>query len=188
MLRKRLHSQSVTQQQKESSAMNGVMTEFKPAKLKVQPFEVFLAEIRRSPSTKHLTRDAASEIYREVMSHEVYVNDQYQVNVDKNPKHGFPTMTLWHLSIKRLDHNPIHDWRDLQAIKNAIAGPEFEAIELYPAESRVVDTANQFHLWVFMSEQSSKEPPQLPLGWWTRVVISDPDLGEAKQRPLNEES
>src|SRR5438477_359066 len=38
-----------------------------------------------------------------------------------------------HLSIKRVDGGPTHDWRELQAIKNDIVGPEREGIELYPA-------------------------------------------------------
>jgi len=29
-----------------------------------------------------------------------------------------------------------------------IVGEEHEAFEVYPAESRLVDTANQYHLWV----------------------------------------
>jgi hypothetical protein len=52
-----------------------------------------------------------------------------------------------HLSIKRIDQQPIHDWRDLQRIKNELIGPDCEAVELYPAEGRRVDTANQYHLW-----------------------------------------
>lgn len=75
----------------------------------------------------------------------VFLNDTYQVNVQPAPRPEHPFI---HLSIKRRDRAPIHDWRDLQAIKNMIVGPEFEAIELYPAESRLVDTANQYHLWV----------------------------------------
>ena len=60
---------------------------------------------------------------------------------------GTGRMMFW-LSIKRNDRLPIHDWRDLQEIKNMIIGPEYEAVELYPAEDRVVDEANQFHLFV----------------------------------------
>jgi hypothetical protein len=55
---------------------------------------------------------------------------------------------LTHLSIRRIDREPCRDWRDFQEIKNKICGVEFEAVELYPAESRVIDMANQFHLWV----------------------------------------
>lgn len=53
-----------------------------------------------------------------------------------------------HLMIRRKDFGPLVDWRDKQAIKNQIAGPESEAIELYPAESRVVDNQNWTHLWL----------------------------------------
>lgn len=52
------------------------------------------------------------------------------------------------LSIKRNDKLPPHDWRELQAIKNEVAGWEREAIEIYPAESRLVDDADQTWLWV----------------------------------------
>src|SRR5438105_15184081 len=52
------------------------------------------------------------------------------------------------IQIRRKDFGPLVDWRDKQAIKNQIAGPESEAIELYPAESRVVDKQNWAHLWL----------------------------------------
>ena len=37
----------------------------------------------------------------------------------------------------------------MQKIKNAICGKEWEGIEIYPAESRLVDTANQYHMFCF---------------------------------------
>lgn len=56
---------------------------------------------------------------------------------------------LWtHLAVTRIDKAPIHKWADLQQIKNEICDPEREAIELYPAQSRVVDWANIYHLFV----------------------------------------
>lgn len=51
------------------------------------------------------------------------------------------------LSIKRLDRRPIMDWRDLQWIKNELLGPEEEMVQIFPAESRLVDTSNQY--WFF---------------------------------------
>jgi len=54
-----------------------------------------------------------------------------------------------YLSIKANDRHWRHDWRHLQRIKNELLGEEVEALELYPATSRVVDDANQFHLWAF---------------------------------------
>ncbi len=59
-------------------------------------------------------------------------------------------VTGMHLSLRTVENDTRHDWRQLQRIKNELAGPEWEAVELYPAESRVVDTANQYHLWCFL--------------------------------------
>lgn len=53
------------------------------------------------------------------------------------------------LTIKRSGREPIRTWRVLQDIKNAIAGEESVAIEIYPKESEVTDTGNLYHLWVF---------------------------------------
>ena len=77
----------------------------------------------------------------------VWLNDTYEVEIRPHrPDPEWPAML--HLSIKRIDKEWIHDWRELQEIKNQLVGPENEAVELYPAESRVIDGANQYHLWV----------------------------------------
>lgn len=108
---------------------------------------------------------------------EIHVNNIYQVYVYRNIKaEGWPEL-IW-LSIKRKDKEPIHDWRHLQRIKNEILGAEYEAIELYPAESRLVDTANQYHLWV-MAEKGLR----FPFGW-DRREVSDVPYNNAKQRPF----
>lgn len=60
---------------------------------------------------------------------------------------------LIHLSIKRRNREALPDWRDFQEIKNDLVGRECEGVELYPAESRKVDGANQFHIWVINDEQ-----------------------------------
>jgi hypothetical protein len=73
-----------------------------------------------------------------------------------------------HLSIKRLDQRIVHDWRDLQRIKNEIVGPEYEAVELFPAESRKVDTANQYHLWVI-----NQKGMRFPFGFQEPMVVDD---------------
>ena len=56
--------------------------------------------------------------------------------------------TSMHLSFKRNDRAAVRDWRHFQAIKNEVAGPEREAVEIYPPESQLVDAANEYHLWV----------------------------------------
>lgn len=79
---------------------------------------------------------------------ECWRNDRYSVLVNRHAPHTLGDgITMVHLSIKRLDQEVVHDWRHLQKIKSEIVGAECEAVELYPAESRLVDGANQFHLW-----------------------------------------
>ena len=65
---------------------------------------------------------------------------------------GVPSFT--HLSIRSIENDHYaHDWRDLMRIKNEILGHEREAIEVYPAMSRITDMADQFHLWVMEEGQ-----------------------------------
>ena len=103
--------------------------------------------------------------------------ETYQVAVRKHIDNGFD-MDMTHLSIKRVDKGAIHDWRIMQEIKNALVGPECEAFEMYPAESRLVDSANQYHLWCF-----ANPTVRIPCGFFDRLVTDKP-LGKSKQRPF----
>ena len=87
-----------------------------------------------------LARMGASAIFGDTP--EVWTNSRYQVM-----KATLPNGTIY-LSIKRLDQAAIRSWRDLQRIKNELVHPECEAVEIFPAESRKLDGANQFHLWI----------------------------------------
>lgn len=84
------------------------------------------------------------------------------------------------IGIMRIDQSAIHDFRDYQEIKNDVCGPDWEAIELYPAESRLVDPSNYFMLWAF-------PPGVLNFGMSERHVR---DLKEANspQRPFPNKS
>lgn len=118
-----------------------------------------------------------------VMAHfrrcEHWASAMYHVAVDKQTEHGFGELPegteFWHLSIKRHDREPMNDWRVMQAIKTAIAGPDAEAVEIYPAEERVVDTANQYHLWTLIGTR-------FPFGFGTGAR-TDNETGGSKQRP-----
>jgi hypothetical protein len=78
-----------------------------------------------------------------------WMNDQYVV-IRREVSGSSPDMDpMIHLSIRTQDRTPARSWRDFQRIKNQLAGPEYEGLEIYPAESRKVDTANQYHLWCF---------------------------------------
>lgn len=156
--------------------MNGSLAPFVRGTLQVAPREFI-----RTSMAHGITRDAAKALLRHILADEVWINDEYQVNIDKNSRHGFGEMTVWWLSIKRRDKQPIHDWRDLQAIKTALCGPEVEAIELYPAESRVMDTANQYHLFALMPGPDGVAPA-VPCGWPTGERDDNPGMN-AVQRP-----
>jgi hypothetical protein len=110
----------------------------------------------------------------------VWCNRVYQVLVFRDHVHvpGWPKMH-W-LSIKRRDKAPIHDWRDLQRIKNELIGPTHEAVELYPAEARLIDTSNQYHLHVL-----AQPGLQFPFGFTQRAVCVPHagGPGESRQRP-----
>jgi len=92
----------------------------------------------------------------------IYVNDTYYVQVRKAPP-------VVHLNVARHDGRPCTSWKDLQQIKNELIGPENEGVELFPAESRLVDTANQYHLWV-MADPAYR----FPFGYANRLVFEKP--------------
>jgi len=84
------------------------------------------------------------------------------------------------LAIMRLDGQAIHDWRELQRIKNEIVGDEIEAVELYPAESRLLDTANWYWLWCFAGGG------RIPFGFHLRSV-REGGIRELRATPLASE-
>jgi len=118
----------------------------------------------------NLTWEQSKQYYNEMYNCEVWKNELYEVRVFRgsqadwlvHEKHWKGSMD--YLSIKRIDKKAIHDWRHLQLIKNELVSEDREAIELYPKESRLMDTANQYHLFVFPKDYS------VPLGWNTRSV------------------
>ena len=138
-------------------------------------------EVRRAfASFPGIDRFSDEEILmqlRALRSEVIYKNDVYQVNIRRIPAAEPGAPSLVHLSIKRIDRQPIHDWRDLQTIKNMLVGPECEGVELYPAESRRVDTANQYHLWVF-----AQPTVRFPFGFTEGVLAEDTGASGAMQR------
>jgi hypothetical protein len=164
---------------------NGKVGTFNRAYLPEESFEQFAARYQGPAFNEEMLRP----LYEKARADEWYRSEHYQVAVDKNVEHGFGEgVVLWHLSIKRNDREPIMDWRDLQAIKTAICGAEVEALQIFPAESRVVDTANQYHLYAFMRSGSTLKP-MIPVGWTSGMRANndalDPNrVSGAKQREL----
>lgn len=119
----------------------------------------------------------------DLVSSRIYKNHLYQVAYyppperKDDPAHGgegWPPMI--HLSIKRIDRMPVHDWAHLQLIKNELVGERNEAIELYPAEDRVVNMANQYHLWVMADPEV-----RFPIGFHEGRRVSE-DIATSKSR------
>lgn len=104
----------------------------------------------------------------------IMMNSRYIVHMYE---HFTPLGMVIQLSIARNDKKTIKDWRDMQRIKNELVGPDREAVELYPSESRLVDTSNQYHLWVLPKGMI------FPFGFENRLVTEEGTLG-SKQRPF----
>jgi hypothetical protein len=127
-------------------------------------------------SGERITWAEAKKHYRRICNDEIWVNDKYQVNVDKSivNKGGIHWI---HLSIKTHGKTAEHDWREFQQIKDELVGPEHEGIELYPAAERVVDTSNQYHIWVLANPDD-----RIPVGWTEGLKTNNESHG-SKQRP-----
>lgn len=87
-----------------------------------------------------------------------------------------------HMMIVNADQSARHDWRDFQAIKSTIWGAEVEAVEVYPAESRVVDPSNAFFLWRY----PRKRKPFGAMDGRRVLQVGDPRQ-IAPQRPIGTE-
>jgi hypothetical protein len=142
------------------------MKPLQPAQSMPPPYTQWAASVFKSTG---MPMDQIKKMYEEeFLSGETWMNGQYVVIKKDYPKNNGGFMT--HLSIRRVDRKACRDWRDFQAIKNQLCGAEREGIELYPAESRVVDTANQFHLWVM------PEGMKLEIGWSVRSVYGPDEM------------
>lgn len=124
-----------------------------------------------------LTLEEGISMYVDLLGSTMFRNEIYTAVV-REQDNG-----VTHLSIRRNDGTAARDWRHFQQIKNQLCGEDREAIELYPEEKRVVDTANQSHLWVL---------PRgfvVPVGFHSGLKVYEPDpsgLGGI-QRGLEEE-
>lgn len=81
------------------------------------------------------------------------------------------------LTVNSLRRDPHGRWRDgitwdeLQRVKDECLGPETWCVEVYPAESALVNENNQRHLWVLDGPPETRFPDH--------AVIPDRDVMEA---------
>ena len=94
----------------------------------------------------------------------MWANDLYKVIERTYRRQGGTVLT-----ITRRDGSAGRDWRHFQAIKNEICGAEREGAELYPAESRLMDEANDFHIYVMPAGK------KVPFGSMNRSVLDASD-------------
>lgn len=122
-------------------------------------FRQFFGE--QTPSLEEIAIYVECAVQR-MISLNIYENDIYHVEVNY-------AASFVHLDIRRHDRESCKNWRELQQIKNELVGAEHEAVELFPAESRLVDTANQYHLWVHVNADY-----RFPFGFPSRCVFREP--------------
>lgn len=116
-----------------------------------------------------LTKAAAKRAVAELKQHRVLLSSTHQV---ARMTQTFGGATVAWLTCKRLDRAPILDRRELGQIAEALL-PGTVALELLPAPDRLVDVANQFHIFglsyddfqPFLGDQVERvQPPHL--GCW----------------------
>ncbi len=111
------------------------------AVLMAKPPEFFLHIFEgRMPSIVEKTRWIEERV-QQMARQQIFANDLYVVSLENQG-------VFWRMSIQRRDGQPCREWKHMQQIKNELFGPRYEAVELYPAEDRLVDTNNEYHLWV----------------------------------------
>ena len=137
-----------------------------------------LAEVKRA-------QDAGEVEYWRNNLYHAQVNHGQQVLADHE---GFARI-VW-ISYRRVMRASLpRDWRDIQRLKNELVGPEREAVELFPRETRLVDESDQFHLWVLADIKL-----QFPFGYLDRSTLQPdtPDgrfnIGAGSQRPFEFEN
>ena len=81
------------------------------------------------------------EPYPLVEGETIWENNLYVVN-----KYVDSLGEVGRISLYRKDNKTVRDWRHLQRIKNEIAGGESWFAEIYPAQSKLVDLGNTYHL------------------------------------------
>ena len=101
---------------------------------------------------------------------EMWGNDRYTAQLtfmDDNGRDGFVE-----LSVHNHNRTTAMQWSHLQQIKNELVGPEREAVMMFPAESRLIDGANEYWLYIY------------PTGTAPMMTVRDRYSGEIETQPV----
>ncbi len=133
--------------------------------LEMKPLEYFRANFEGRIPTLQEKQAFIAETELRIRPLRSFSNSLYLVHSAYTPPF---TPEFTHLVIRRRDGAPCGSWRHFQQIKNELVGTECEAVELFPAESRLVDAGNDYHLWVYPNSAH-----RFPLGWTHRAVAGE---------------
>jgi hypothetical protein len=125
--------------------------------------------------------DISDEALDDLISDETWGNDRYTVSVHllDGDRDGFVEFAVHNHN--RTPHVP---WRHLQQIKNEVLGPDREAVQLFPAEDRLVDTANEYWLYVYPVGKAPMRDRRTKVGmdYGRNVAYDMPDgFGRSRQ-------
>ena len=105
--------------------------------------------------------DISDERIDDLMNDETWGNDRYTVNVHllDSDRDGFVE-----LAVHNHNRTPHVPWRHLQQIKDEVMGADREAVQLFPADDRLVDTANEYWLYVYPTGKAPMRKRGVKLG------------------------
>jgi hypothetical protein len=95
------------------------------------------------------TRYCPSTINRETHPHLSAVSKCWQTEDGKYDILFDEVGVFKHLRVSRIDDQPIHDFMDMQEIKNDLWGEDVIAVEVYPRQIDFKNGSNTYHLWTW---------------------------------------
>jgi hypothetical protein len=95
----------------------------------------------------------------------VYQNSRYWVNVRFLHAKDSSIPAIMHITVCRRDRCQLVPFRDVMRMKRELFHPEIELVELFPAESRLADAANDYHYWGVWSTDY-----KFTIGYQNRIV------------------
>ena len=126
--------------------------------------------------------DIPKEAIEEQISDETWGSDTYTVNVhyQGGDRDGFVELAIHNHN--RTTHVP---WRHMQQIKNEILGEEREGVQIFPAESRLIDTANEYWIYVYPTGKSPmfNRKTKLGMNYGRQVSDEQSPFGKVRQAP-----
>lgn len=116
--------------------------------MKVKDRKSAARELFRKPPGKLEPVDLTTAQFIPVGMTRAFRNNRYVVMIyDDTITTAGPAIKVM---VQKHDNTPITShWREMQAIKNEVFGPEIVAIEYYPAESELLNTRNIYWMWIF---------------------------------------